>query len=603
MPDASAPALHPSGSHLEPGAPWFCWGIWLAMTSLAIGFVLRFGPQVPLFDDYALVPALVGEQSVTPSFLWSLHNEHRLPLPKLVLLCAYPLFRDDFRAGMFITVACLSAASAILMGATSRARGWCSYSDAFFPIVLLNWGHYNNLLWSWQVQFGLSTLLGLGTASLIAIGGLRPGKGILVTSGVLLMLLPLCGANGLAMVPPLATWLVLLGTSRIRFGRPGGGAALVSALPGMLLTLLYFVDYQKPPQIDREAGPVAVLRTAIQFLSLEMGPIASNAWRIGGLTALGLAAVTVMLLLNVAWRRPGERPRACGLLAVLAGFGLLALGLSWGRAGGNERSGLEPRYITLAVPVPCLVAMTWSLYGPIALRRMVPMGLLAGSLILLWPNMDIGLEQAQLREADSDAVLADIRSGVPPYVLIARHSRFLHSSHDELTRALPQLQAAELGVFRELGQDPDFRELPVESPPSSLSLARWDPATRTIEATGVDPWATFSLPDRVAVAGIRIRYDHDNGSVGAARFKLGWRSSDQSGFPPDQQYDAWTLPTGEDRTMIVWINAPVDDIRIQPDNRPSSFRIKELTLLIPERPPARFDASGLRPRNSGLSRG
>ncbi|QDV33487.1 hypothetical protein [Tautonia plasticadhaerens] len=604
MPDASALDRFSHRPDPEPGASWFCWGIWLAMTALAIGFVCRFGPEVPLYDDYALIPYLVGEQAVTPSALWMLHNEHRLPLPKLVLLGAYPSFRYDFRAGMFATVACLCAASALLMVATARARGGSSYSDAFFPVALLNWGHSSNLLWSWQVQFGLSTLLGLGTAALLAVEGKDPRRRALVASGIILAMLPLCGANGLAMVPPLATWLVVLGASRCRSGRPGGWIAFGAALPGVILTLLYFVDYQRPSQIDRATGPVAVFRTSIQFLSLGLGPVATDAWRIGGMAVVGLTIPSILLLCRIGWKNPGERTRAVGLLAVLSGFGVLVLGLSLGRAGGNERSGLESRYITLAVPIPCLVAMSWSLYGPIALRRLVPMCLLAGSLVFLWPNTRIGLEQAIRRKVQSDPVLADLRSGMPPHALAARHSGFLHPSHDELTRALTLLQSSSVGVFRDLVPDPRFRGIPIDASPSSLRLARWDPSTRTIEVTGVDPWVTFSLPERTVVAGIRIRYDHENGGDGSARFKLGWRRSDQPGFPPDQQYDAWSLPTGEDRTMIVWIDAPIDDVRIQPDNRPSTFRIDELTLLIPvPSPPDQAGSSRLRPRNPGLSPG
>src|SRR5690606_30937281 len=141
------------------------------------------------------------------------------------------------------------------------------------------------------------------------------------------------------------------------------------------------------------------------------------------------------------------RARALGLLAVLAGFGLLTLGLAWGRAGSNDRAGLEPRYVTLAAVVPCLAFLSWSIYGPIVLRRLMPMCLFVGACVLLWPNTRIGLEQGRQRRERSDAVVADIRSGVPPFMLAARYTGYLHSSHDILDDTLPRLGRAKLGLF------------------------------------------------------------------------------------------------------------------------------------------------------------
>ncbi|RUL87699.1 hypothetical protein [Tautonia sociabilis] len=566
----------------EPGASWFCGSSWLAMTVAAVWLIARFGPEVPLYDDFAIVPALVGNQEVSLGYLWSMHNEHRLPLPRLVLLLAYPAAGYDFRAGMFGTVACLSASSALLIGASRRFRGGSSYADAVFPIALLHFGHFNNLLWSWQIQFGLSTMLGLWAAALLAGNRGRVGPGTLVTLGVLLAMLPLCGANGLAMVPPLAAWLVGVGIARLRKKASGGWGAIAASVPGVALTAFYFVNYDRPRQIDRASSLGAVVRTGVQFLSIGLGPTAGEGWRIAGGLVLLLAIATAAMLVAVSWRKAGDRASALGLLAVLVGFGLLCLGLAWGRAGGNDRSGLEPRYVTLSAPIPILAALAWARFGSDTGRRLVPMTILSALLLLLWPNSRSGLDQARARKANSDTVLAEIRSGVPPFVLAARHSGFLHSSHDELATALPMLGAARLGVFRDLKPDPPMREIPITSAPDSMVLARWEPKSRTIEATGVDPWATFTLPERTWVAGIRIRYDHENGSETSARFKLGWRRSDQSGFPTDQQYDRWTLPTGKDRSLVVWIAGAIDAIRIQPDNRPSRFRVKEMSLLVPE---------------------
>ena len=92
------------------------------MTILAFAFVAKYGPNLPLWDDFDMVDVMVGSQRVTLDWLWSLHNEHRVPLPKLVLLLLYRLTRNDFRAGMYFNVAVLAALAAASIVIAGRRR-------------------------------------------------------------------------------------------------------------------------------------------------------------------------------------------------------------------------------------------------------------------------------------------------------------------------------------------------------------------------------------------------------------------------------------------------------------------------------------------------
>ena len=127
----------------------------LALTLIsAIGFVAAYGANVPFGEDWeVMAPVLAGKQAITLQWLWSQSNEHRVPLPKLLLLGLSKLANSDFRAGMFFNVLALGAVSLAMIRAASRIRGRMSYCDCFFPLVFLHWGHFENLLWSWQVQF------------------------------------------------------------------------------------------------------------------------------------------------------------------------------------------------------------------------------------------------------------------------------------------------------------------------------------------------------------------------------------------------------------------------------------------------------------------
>ena len=57
--------------------------VWAVMLLASIVFIARFGSNVPSWDDWDQVPTATGHQPVTWEWLWSQHNEHRVPLPRL----------------------------------------------------------------------------------------------------------------------------------------------------------------------------------------------------------------------------------------------------------------------------------------------------------------------------------------------------------------------------------------------------------------------------------------------------------------------------------------------------------------------------------------
>src|SRR5437868_5851460 len=93
----------------EPGARTFVWGAWGVLTLAATTMVACYGVNVPVWDDYLIIPTLIGDRPVTIGWLWEQCNEHRYALPKLILLVADRLAGNDIRAGMYLSVATLAA--------------------------------------------------------------------------------------------------------------------------------------------------------------------------------------------------------------------------------------------------------------------------------------------------------------------------------------------------------------------------------------------------------------------------------------------------------------------------------------------------------------
>src|SRR5262249_8229850 len=151
--------LHPvqTASAPEKGAAWFVWGIWALAVYGGLAFA-RYGNKFPYADDWALVPVLTGEQPLTARWLWTQHSDHRIAVPKLILLTALRLTGWDFRGGILFNVGALGALAFAMIRGAKRLRGWTSYADAYFPLALLHWGH-GSLWWDFQVQFVCSTVL------------------------------------------------------------------------------------------------------------------------------------------------------------------------------------------------------------------------------------------------------------------------------------------------------------------------------------------------------------------------------------------------------------------------------------------------------------
>jgi len=558
-------------------------GVWVLMVLAAVALVARFRTDVPVWDDDVIVPALVGDRPVTPAWLWEQTNEHRIPVPKLALIGVGRLAGGDIRVGMFLSVAAMATLAGLMIATSGRLRGGPSPSDAFFAVLLLHPGHAANFLWSFQFVPILPTAL--ATAFLVPIAARRawPGVGVAGLAGVGLLLLPLCGGNGVVFAPFLGCGLVAAGWAEGRSGRPGcgrrGWAIALAAVPGLAMTAAYFRGFRSVPHPRAPGGVLDGARAALQFLAGGVGFPAAWAWPWSGAATLALIVLALGWAARAWSTRPGERPRLVGFAAFGAGAVGLAAAVGWGRGWSGDRAGFAERYVAMATPVWCWLALVIPLYAPAATGRFVANALFALACVLAWPNAEAGLKHAREARAQAEALTRDIREGEPPFRIAKRHTPYLHPSQDAVGRLLPIFRKARLGPFGDLAEDPPFRETILPSIPIQLRLTRWEGTTAHV--TNVDPQITFALDRPRYVAGIRIRYSHANPQGASARFLATWEGPGQVGYTPDRRHANWDLPTGPGRETTIWVDGVIDRFRIQPDNQPCEFRFDEIRILEP----------------------
>jgi hypothetical protein len=521
-------------------------------------------------DEWALIPALAGAETIDPAWLWAPHNEHRLPLPRLILLGLLRLAAGDFRAGMVANVLLLGGLSLALILAARRVRGRSAWSDAFFPLALLHWGHVENLLWGWQVGFVLATTLASLSLVLLVRQGPSPSPGSLSALGACLVGLPLCGAHGLLLAAPLSLWLLGSGLALGFTSRPrqGGKAllALAFSLGALAVGGLYLIGLPRPgtsPDLD----PARVLRVGLQFLSASLGLVGSRQWPFAAGLVGGLLLGAAILLASAIRSRPDQR-LAGGLLAYLAAFLVLALGIGFGRGGaaGDPAPGLASRYTALSVPGLCAVYLAFLIFGRSAPARAVPLLLLLASALVLPRNLAQGLAQARDLKQSTDAFERDILAGRPPVFLADRYSRFPSAVYPHAYKSLfPSLlemaRSAGLGFFAHLVEDPDYRivRLPAD-------LSRPDPMRFVLE------------PPRFVYA-VRLHYLYVP-QAPLATFTFTWKGPGAGG--EREGIDRVLLfQDPEPDSVVFWIDAPLSDFRVQPDDKPSFCHILAVELLVP----------------------
>jgi hypothetical protein len=328
---------------LGPAATITVYATWAALSAGLFWFVASFGGNYPWPDEWEMIPALVGKTPVTLTWLFSRHAEHCVPLSRAILLGLAKITHCDFRAGMFASAFVLSLAALALINCARRMRGYTSIGDVLFPLLLLHFGHRENLLQGWNLQNALFCTVAILALTILFGARFTPSPRASIALGVLLVLLPWLGAAGIVIAIPLAIWLITVGRRLLRLAQHRQ-----SAIASMVLALL----------------SLAICRGLLGFKPRPLA--AAIPW------AFILMAVAV-------WRR-GLRPiwaATCSLL-FLAG----ALLSAW-RPRFDESS--ESAGVTLA-----LLLASWLLFSSVRRFFSSPQGprvqnlLMAGAGIALW---------------------------------------------------------------------------------------------------------------------------------------------------------------------------------------------------------------------------
>jgi len=547
------------------------WVVWATMLLVVLACIAKYGPDIPRAEDWLLVPPLTGNEPSLIKWLWEQNSEHRLPLPRLAYLGLLKLTGGDFRSGMVFDTLLMAALAGAMILVARRLRGRSSYADAFFPIAFLNLGHWDNLIWSWQIQFVLSIFFASVLLLIIVTQGTELAPGPAAIAGGCLVALPLCGANGLVLGPGLAAWLGYAALRAWRGGQPEGRttAIVLSASVGIALVLtgLYFVGYERATWPPPSPSVGATLQTGAQFLAMAFGPGAAASWRASVAITFAALFATLALLVVQAWGGDDrERRRALGLLCFVAAMLTLALAIGWGRAGRVPTTArLSRRYALLAVPFLCAVYFAWELYGRRRWATFVQTGLLVVACVLVPSNTLRGLEARDWVRAGMDAVRRDIATGMPRSLLAERHGPFLlHWDGQRLAAGMRMLGEAGFEPFVGLRDEFTIQEVMVPAAPAGGNAGQ----------DGV-PSVTFERPQRVYA--IRLPASQRTGGSTARGVRFAWEGRERGAVR-----GAVPTPVDGAQDETVWVNDVIDGFRVEADDL-DGLRGVRFVVLVPPR--------------------
>jgi hypothetical protein len=571
----------------EPACAAFVLGTWLFLTAVALFFVTYYGNCTPRWEDWFLVPVVTGAQAVDLSWLWENVQGHRVPIPKLVLIACYRLFGFNSKPILYLNVILFAALALALLWTIRKARGRWHYSDAFFPIVLLNLGQTEAFSWAQTFAYVAPTCLETILLMLIVTQRGVLDRTSIALAGLSLVLLPLTFGGGLVFAALMVPWLVYQGWALAPTQEPSRRhvrlIALVSASLTVLIVAGYFVGYHAfnaaPGEHYVKPGLRAYTQTALKYLASGFGGAATQPWwQLPVFVIVVILLASALCLTYVLARRglTGD-PRAVGL----AFYMFSCTGVAWVVGLGRYSWGnmvLDSRYAAASVVLVLGAYFVWEFSGP---RVLVPFGrmlLFTAAASFLAANNQFGIRLGvTLRDAER-AYLHDLYAAQPIARLVARHWWVTYYYHDRLSAWLRQLHDAGIAPYDRLPPDPPFRVRALCPERALVHEIEWDGSAGRV--LGPDASLRFDLDEPEFIGGLRFRFSLVDPSGMQPAMRVRWYSDTKPGL---QQYIGhYESMKGEEAEIVVYIDGRISQLLILPNNRVSSFRISKLELLLPE---------------------
>ncbi len=378
----------------------------------------------PYSDDWSYVYYLATPNSLNISWLFELHNDHRIPLQKILHIGLLHLTGGDFRILIAANVMVISATSLCWITYSRFILNEKSWSEWLVPALLLSFG-FNTVAWSFSFQF-LSALFFLAWANLLWARSVLSGQKNLGGSAYLaLTLCAFCGGNGLITSTIVGSGFLcaIVFGKGVRWLSSSARACLVTWVAAILVIWLGWTSSSATEVKTNDTQQY--FHFALQMLKSWLGLFAMNSSFFKTLFASFVLAVALgggfLLILRAKLHNYSPLIVLPVFLSALQTF-LTIIAISYARAGVQPWwPGLELHYGYLATALP-LSAWVVILFLPKGLMRNLLLGIffvVIGVAYLI--NADWRIRAAQNEYLRGTSASKDIVSSMSAEDVANRH--------------------------------------------------------------------------------------------------------------------------------------------------------------------------------------
>jgi hypothetical protein len=320
---------------------------------LAFLYVHSFGVNVAYWDQWAIVnqfdDLLAGRLS--PADLWEQQNEHRIVVPRIVMLVLGILTHYNNIAEMYLTLTtfCLVLGILFLPFAKDIHYGSKPTLLLFVPVSLLLFSprQYENWLMGFLMQFALVLLFAVLTFYSLRILGHEGAKlGAFCVALAAALAASFSSAHGLLVWPVGLLQLVITTMSNPRQKTAFIG---IWSLTGAAAWLLYFRDYTNPRPGQYHLFVLTHPVNGLEYFLASLG--ASLSWQpqIAIIVGFVLASIIVGMISMLIGR--SRRLSEYRFWLALLSYSLLVLAaITAGRSQGGADYAVTSRYAAYSIP-------------------------------------------------------------------------------------------------------------------------------------------------------------------------------------------------------------------------------------------------------------
>ena len=312
----------------------------------------RFALDVPIQDQWAFAPEIVafvkGEYS--PAMMFRPVGQHRVVLPKLVMLPLAALTGWDVRAEIWFNFATVVACLLLLADLARRTlrRSWPVAWACAVPLAsaaLFSLASWQSWTWGWMMAAYLNVLPTVVVAWALGRFGLRgPGLALMAVGAIAASLSFISGLTLVALVP---VALLAMPTD----GRDEGRGRRIAIVTVVLVAAaaLYVVTYPRGVRVQTTPNltfrPLDLALFTIRYIGAPLaGQSLESAvwWGVAGLLVSATSA-------GLAWRRARELRAALLPWLLLAAYVVASGAVTGvGRLGSGPQLALASRYTTIS---------------------------------------------------------------------------------------------------------------------------------------------------------------------------------------------------------------------------------------------------------------